>query len=372
MARHGENIRKRKDGRWEGRYGIYETGTGKRITRSVYARTYAEVKEKLLAARILEAAKDKEPASDKEATFHAAALGWLDMVEKKRKYATYIKYRSIYEKHIREKINGKALVELDNTVLEEIFSGDETSVLSDSLKKSIVCVLNQIFSYGEMNYHLKLIRFSYQKQRDGRRPVRVLNRTEQAKLLRCLYEEMDIYKMGILLCISTGLRLGEICSLKWKDIDLNGKVLYVNTTVQRIACKDGNEKTTLLEGNPKSVFSQREIPLSDEIVNLLSLYYSESFPYVINKNHPMEPRTYQNKFQNYLKTAGVEKKNFHALRHTFATNCINSGADIKSLSEILGHSDVKITLNRYVHPTLDIKRRHMNTLSSVYGQIMGQ
>ena len=86
----------------------------------------------------------------------------------------------------------------------------------------------------------------------------------------------------------------------------------------------------------------------------------------------MEPRTYQNKFQNYLRAAGVKRKNFHALRHTFATNCVISGVDIKSLSEILGHSDVKITLNLYVHPTIETKRQHMNAISAIYGQFMGQ
>ena len=198
------------------------------------------------------------------------------------------------------------------------------------------------------------------------------NQAEQMKLLQYLYEEMDIYKLGILLCISTGLRLGEICALKWEDVDLRGKLLYVNATVQRIAVKGYESRTVLLEGEPKSIFSKREIPLSEEMMKLLFSYYDNSKIYVINEDRPMEPRTYQNKFQKYLEHAGIGKKNFHALRHTFATNCINSGTDIKSLSEILGHSDVRITLNRYVHHTMETKRRHMNSLSVIYGQYLGQ
>jgi len=127
-----------------------------------------------------------------------------------------------------------------------------------------------------------------------------------------------------------------------------------------------------VEGEPKSVFSKREIPLSEDIVTLLAPYHTNSVRYVVNGDRPMEPRTYQNKFHSYLKMAGVEKRNFHILRHTFATNCINSGTDIKSLSEILGHSDVKITLYRYVHPAFETKRQYMNSLSSIYGQMMGQ
>lgn len=372
MARHGENIRRRKDGRWEGRYSIYEPKAGRKVIRSVYAGTYAAVKEKLLLARMSAEIKDDKEEPDNDLTFHTIAVEWLNMIEKNRKYATYIKYRSIYEKHIQEKLSEKPLSELDSAFLSDAFVTHDGKILSESLERSIICVLNQILSFAEQYYRIKPYQISCRKQSNINKPVKVLNQTEQAKLLKYLYEEMDIYKMGILICISTGLRLGEICSLKWEDVDMIRKVLHVNTTVQRIAVNDGVRKTILLEGNPKSIFSRREIPLSDDIVRLLTPYYAASSKYVLNRNHPMEPRTYQNKFQHYLKTAGVERKNFHTLRHTFATNCINSGADIKSLSEILGHSDVKITLNRYVHPTLDTKRRHMNALSSVYGQIVGQ
>lgn len=372
MARHGENIRRRKDGRWEGRYLIYEPESGRKVTRSVYARTYAAVKEKLLSARISAEFLCEKSEQHKDTAFHIVAAEWLASIEKTRKYATYIKYRSIYEKYIKEKLNDRPLSRINSAILAEEFFIQDEKALSESLRRSIICVLNQMLSYAELYYQMSPCRISCRRQSNVNKPVRVLNQTEQAKLLRCLYDEMDIYKMGILICISTGLRLGEICSLKWEDIDLIRKVLHVNTTVQRIAADNEMRRTILLEGNPKSIFSRREIPLSEDIVKLLTPYYTDSDKYVINRNHPMEPRTYQNKFQNYLKKAGVEKKNFHALRHTFATNCINSGADIKSLSEILGHSDVKITLNRYVHPTLDTKRRHMNTLSSVYGQIMGQ
>ena len=131
-------------------------------------------------------------------------------------------------------------------------------------------------------------------------------------------------------------------------------------------------KTILLEGAPKSNFSRREIPMSDEVAKLLLFYHRGDDEYVIQGKKPMEPRTYQNKFQKYLQSAGIKRKNFHTLRHTFATNCINNGVDVKSLSEILGHSDVKITLNRYVHPTAEVKRGHMNSLSVIYGQLMGQ
>lgn len=373
MPRHGENIRKRKDGRWEGRYYTYEPQRDKKVVHSVYASTYAEVKEKLISAKISAGSEKKESPLEKKLDFDKIAQEWLESIIKTKKYSTYIKYRSVYEKYIKGHLLTGPLAQFDSTDLEKVFQNNNIeNNLSESIKKSIVCVLNQIFSYAESHYHINHFQCTYHRQNSACKPVKVLNHTEQSRLLRCLYHEIDIYKVGILICISTGLRLGEICSLKWADIDLEEKILYVNTSVQRISVDDTERKTKLLEGSPKSSFSRREIPLSEDIVQLLMPYYSTTSKYVLNGNKPMEPRTYQNKFQRYLKMAGVEKKNFHALRHTFATNCINSGTDVKSLSEILGHSDVKITLNRYVHPTLETKRQHMNSLSSIYGQMRSQ
>lgn len=369
MPRHGENIRKRKDGRWEGRYSTYEPRRNKKVVHSVYAGTYTEVKEKLISAKLSAESEKKRLPLEKEPDFNRITQEWLDSIIKTKKYATYIKYRSVYEKYIKEYLLTCPITQFDSTNLTEIFHYNNEDTLSESIKKSIVCVLNQIFTYAESHYHINHFHYTYHRQNDTCKPIKVLNQTEQSKLLRCLYHETDIFKVGILICISTGLRLGEICSLKWTDIDLKEKILYVNTTVQRISVEGTEGKTKLLEGSPKSSFSRREIPLSEDIIELLIPYYRTTSTYVLNENKPMEPRTYQNKFQKYLKMAGVEKKNFHTLRHTFATNCINSGTDVKSLSEILGHSDVKITLNRYVHPTLETKRQHMNSLSSVYGQM---
>lgn len=418
MPRRGENIRKRKDGRWEGRYYTLDLQSGRKVTHSVYAMSYGEVKEKLSIAKVSVGfiAKEKsftteetsnverefhseeifypeeifhpeengnlkrisnkilnsERISDREVCFHMVAEEWFAVIKCSKKYATYIKYHFIYEKYIKEKLGMFPFSKLEEDILAGIFQNEGKERLSDSLQKSISCVLNQILSYAASHYQVGLFQYTYQKQRTGKKPVEVLSQTEQVRLLQYLYEEMDLYKLGILLCISTGLRLGEICALKWADVDMKGKVLYVNTTVQRITVDGSDSRTNLLEGEPKSIFSKREIPLSDEMIKLLYPYYNEAKEYVINGNKPMEPRTYQNKFQRYLQMAGVEKKNFHILRHTFATNCINNGIDVKSLSEILGHSDVKITLNCYVHPTIETKRQYMNSLSVIYGQYRGQ
>lgn len=370
MPRRGENIRKRKDGRWEGRYCTREPGTGKSIPHSVYAKSYGEVKQKLYKAKM---GKERmEEKASAKISFNIVAEEWLNFVRNERKQATYTKYRLIYEKYLYPKVGNLLFSEWNSKLLADLYLNSSGEFLSDSLQKSISCVLNQIASYASTHYALNAVHGPAPKHRSIRKPVEVLSFSEQTRLLQYLYTEMDIYKLGIILCISTGVRLGELCALKWEDIDFEENLLNINATVQRITVEGYNTKTTLLEGPPKSSFSRREIPISGELTRLLLSYHRKHEKYLFEGRKPVEPRTYQYKFQRYLQSAGIKKRNFHILRHTFATNCIHNGIDIKSLSDILGHSDVKITLNRYVHPTIEDKRRHMNTLFAVYGQLVGQ
>lgn len=205
----------------------------------------------------------------------------------------------------------------------------------------------------------------------GKRIIETFSKAEQSRLLACIYNGIDPYKTAILLCLYTGMRLGELCALKWEDIDFRDGTVTVNRTVQRIAVNGYIKKTILMETNPKSESSKRLIPLTDEMTRLLKQLKREG-DYVFGRNKPLEPRTLQYQMRKILREADVDNRNFHILRHTFATNCVESGMDIKTLSVILGHSDVKITLNRYVHPTLDSKRKQIGQLLDFYGQICGQ
>ena len=426
MARHGENIRKRKDGRWEGRYLVYSEEKGKKLYRSVYGRTYEAAKEKLTMKKIslieakglyagnataekegsgkgggkksglegqasgkgsMEKSGPEGRASGKGSmkkswsegqnqpenlTFSELAAGWLGEVKQTKKFSTYVKYSLVYRVHLEpvlRDVKASGIQDaLDALGREKIFDH-----LSESIRKSICCVVNQIVKFASRQHHMtmpvwdKLV--SHENKRN--KPVEVLSRKEQAGLLPILFQKMDKAKMAVLLCLHTGLRLGELCALKWKDIDFGNRMVSVNQTVQRLYREGGKTKTVLLETEPKSEYSRREIPLPVMILELFEKIRHEG-NYVFGKDKPMEPRTLQNHFKRLLKKAGLKHKNFHALRHTFATNCIESGADIKSLSEILGHSDVQISLNRYVHPSMDSKRKYLDGLSRFYGQIQGQ
>ncbi len=368
MSRKGENIRKRKDGRWEGRFRTKKDSGP--VYHSVYARSYREVKEKLAQARSDDLADSKSTAE----TFRAVRLDdlaaeWLEQKRQLRKHSTYQKYRNTYEKYLKEALGQECVGNISSELVRRKLS----TGFSDSLYKSIYCVLNQILNYGAVYYNVPDIRLrGISRAREGQNTrMDVLNDAEQTKLIRFLCEDTDSSKFGILLCLFTGLRLGEICALKWEDIDMNSKIIRVNSTVQRLAADAGTGRTSLMESTPKSGYSRREIPLSDSLFEMARGFCTGQ-KYVLGGNKPMEPRTYQNRFKLYLKLAGIEAKKFHILRHTFATNCINSGADVKSISEILGHADVKITLNRYVHPSLDVKRKNMDSMISIYGQNLGQ
>ncbi len=377
MSRKGENIRKRKDGRWEGRYLIYSTRENKKVSRSVYGKTYTEVKEKLLLAKAATLVKQPEIYHETHEhdnrdyiCFETIAFDWFEDIRFTKKHSTYIKYMNIYNQYLADTVGDYDITEVtDELIRQEVVCGP----LSESIERSIYCVINQVFDYARSEYHIDIDKAKRRKSAYPIKPAKILSEKEQLDLLNVLYTNMDIYKLGVLLCMSTGLRLGEICSLKWSDIDFDTRVLHVNRTVQRIATVEGDNtiRTTLFEDDPKSLHSNRYIPLPDALYELICHFRTDS-EYFFNDNKPLEPRTYQNKFHRYLKEAGVANKNFHSLRHTFATNLVTTGADVKSLSEILGHANVQITLNRYVHPSMDNKRSQLDSLFSIRGQNMGQ
>lgn len=371
MARHGENIRKRSDGRWEGRYGIYDMEKGKKIYHSVYGHTYDEVKDKLIMKKsLIQTLPHKTEQFLKTSStlvFSQVAIEWLKKVSERTKHSTYIKYSSIYRLHLADTLGNCPLSQIDSSRIQAVIAKHQ----SESIQKSIYCVTNQIFKYAFENYsiHISPLRKIYAKGK--KKTLEIFTRAEQIRLFSCLYNETDKYKTAIILCMNTGLRLGELCALKWSDIDFNNHIISVNRTVQRIMSVNKCQRTVLLETAPKSESSKREIPISAEILILLAKLQNNQ-QYVFGGLKPLEPRTLQYHFKKILQYTQIANKNFHILRHTFATNCMENNADIKCLSEILGHSNVKVTLDCYVHPTMDSKRKQLNKLFRFYGQVQGQ
>ena len=381
MPRRGENIRKRKDGRWEGRYRHREAdGTYK--YKSVYGKTYREVKERMnvilyhsgLANELFSKREQVQipEYSKSNISFNEVAEKWLTHIEETRKYSTYIKYLKLYKHHIKEPLQNTYISDISNDLIaERIFDYEHKQDISENMKHSIIAIINQTLKYANEYCRCPVMKLSNKHPKDRNNHIEIISHHDQALLLKYLYQDIDVSKAGIILCMSTGLRLGEICSLKWEDIDLEQMIIHVNSTVQRIAMQDQGTKTVLMTTSPKSVFSVREIPISEELKSLLTQIKKGNEEYVVGGDKPLEPRTYQHRLKKYLRDIKIKEYNFHILRHTFATNCIDNGMDVKSLSEILGHSDVQITLNRYVHPTMDTKRKYIAALSSSYRQYCG-
>lgn len=370
MARHGENIRKRKDGRWEGRYLVYDEEKERKRYHSVYARSYNEVREKLTEQRNRlrnQSAESKGLIEPDHIKLNDMAQEWLVEIKEKRKQSTYVKYSLLCHNYLEKYFKDIMLSELNDAFVRTKISDH----LSDSVYKSIYCILNQILKYVSRQYCVTMPVLERTASETKKEPVKVLAKSEQKKLIVASYSEMDLFKMAVLICLFTGLRLGELCALKWSDIDFENKILMVRRTVQRLNVEGGATKTLLVESSPKSACSKREIPLADTALELFVKFQNDK-EYVFGGEKPMEPRSLQYHFKKILEEAEISDKNFHILRHTFSTNCIESGADVKSLSEMLGHSDVQITLNRYVHPSMDVKRQYMDQLLKIYGQIHGQ
>lgn len=373
MARHGENIRKRKDGRWEGRYKTLSKEKGRIVYRSVYGSSYGEVREKLFSIR--DNNREQVCGNGKEQRwllFSKAAEEWLKEISDNRKYSTYVKYETIYRLYLAETagvcvISIVGVQEMQKKLSEYLFGKE----LSESLLKSIYCVMGQILDFADKKYRTGVFMPGRLSAKSKSRHVKTLSGAEQARLLLIIHNDCaDKCKLAVLLCLYTGLRLGELCALRWEDIDFASMTLTVKRTVQRIVAQKRGVGSILLETAPKTESSCRTVPIAPELMEYLSPL-KRADQYVFGGEKVMEPRTMQYRFKKILKEAEITDINFHALRHTFATNCVENGMDVKSLSEMLGHSDVKITLNRYVHPTMDSKRRQIGELSGFYGRIRG-
>lgn len=369
MPRTGNNIYKRKDGRWEGRYPKGYKDNGKIAYGYVYAKTYAEVKEKLKS----QLGTPAQPATRKSnITFSEVARQWLYSATLRVKKSTYTRYFDTLELHILPLLGGYkicrlSLDDVERFANEKLKSGrvDGGGGLSPKTVRDQLSIIKAVMDYAKSQKYIGET-FSLTYPKHQQQEMRVLSKQEQASLEEVLTDNMDTYKLGVLVCLYTGLRLGEVCALQWQDIAISHQVLSVRKTIQRIKNQDvDGSKTKVIIDAPKSKCSLRQIPLPDFLVEHPNRFYKNKDAFVLSgvENRPAELRTLQNHFKQYTSLSAIETVNFHTLRHTFATRCVEAGVDIKSLSEILGHSNVNITLNRYVHSSLDQKRECVNRLA---------
>ena len=198
----------------------------------------------------------------------------------------------------------------------------------------------------------------------------VLSGEQQKRLLVHLQQNLSSKNLGILICLYTGLRIGEICALQWRDIDLAGGLLRITKTVQRICYADGAiRENRLVIGPPKTPSSIREIPIPGAILRILRPLGRFAQPQhflVSNADEPYEPRYYRAYFRKLLASLDIPPIRFHALRHSFATRCIQSRCDYRTVSSILGHASISTTLNLYVHPGFEDKKRAIEKMARAF------
>lgn len=360
MARKGENIYKRKDGRWEGRYIKSRDVQNRAVYGYVYAHSYGELKQKLNAAK--GDTKNEIKSNNNLNTFSEWIDLWLERKQASVKESTYVRYKNNIEKHIRPSLGNLNTELIDTETLQRFVSEKICGGLSEKTITDIIIILKNILKYSKANGEHINCDFSQIVIKRKFHEMRVLSIDEERRLNKVIFNNTDKYKLGVLICLYTGIRIGELCALQWKNISFTDKTLKVEKTMQRLQCENVEEKTKITITTPKSISSYRIIPLPDFLVGILKRYKGSNEEFVLaqdNKSY-VEPRTMQNHFKKYIEEAKIADANFHCLRHTFATRCIESDFEIKSLSEILGHSSVKITLDKYVHVTLQMKRDNMS------------
>lgn len=374
MPRKGENIYKRKDGRWEGRYVKGRDGK-KAIYGYVYSKSYTEVKKKLILKRAEYALEEKKTSAStmKGALFSELSEMWLRSIQSSVKESTWIKYRNILKCSVNPRLGNKNLSEIDYSVVSALCNdlmesgGKDQSGLAAKTVADALSLTKTVIKYAS--------RMKYMTDRTAldvsakvkNAPLRVLSVLEQRILISELTEDLDFTGLGIYICLFTGIRVGELCALTWDDISLENNTIHIHRTMQRIQTPDSEKKTAILIAEPKSNCSIRDIPIADTLLEkLMQQTVKEGYVLTGNKNKYVEPRTIQNRFKAIVERCGIRDAHFHTLRHTFATRCIEVGFDVKSLSEILGHANVNITLNRYVHPSMELKQKNMEKLSELF------
>lgn len=362
------NIYKRKDGRYEGRIPVDRDDTGKLKYQYFYARTVKELKKKMLDAyKEVNSVASTCCKSLKELSYE-----WLDSVKLRVKQSSYCCYERIVTKHIIPYFEDIGYAEIDTAVINEFVEyelayGRSNGVGSLSVKmvRDILSTLRSISRYAEYKYNIADPIRNIFIPKSERKTVPVLNDSERSKLQKYLLDNLTCSNLGILITMYSGLRIGEICALKWGNIDLENGTVHIEKTVQRITDRSENDKKTMLHfGDPKSAASVRDIPLPEFILKLMRENVKDKNCFVLSgTKKPVEPRTMQYRFKNVLKQCSIRDVNFHLLRHTYATLCIEKGFDIKAVSELLGHTNVNITLNRYVHSSIEAKKRYVERLN---------
>lgn len=357
MEKTGITITKRKDGRYVGKFIAEYADNGKAQYHYVYGKTYEEAESKVLIGREIAT----RYLSGRYITVSKVYWEWLNAVVNRVKESTLANYQNKFEKHILPEFGDIPCADLTAGRINAFINKKLADGLSASYVRDIFTVFKTMLKYAQEEYGFRLSLKNVVLPKAERKQVEKISDTEQKKLVSYLKANMSLTAFGILLSLFMGLRIGELCGLKWEDVDFQHKVLRIRRTVQRITSANGNRKTKIVISAPKSATSFREIAIPDMLMKYFEMFRDKADHFILSgADKPVEPRTMQYRYKKILQSAEVENHNYHKLRHTFATNSAENGFNVKALSAVLGHSSVTLTLNRYIHPDRTYERRLMN------------
>lgn len=366
MCRKGESIFLRGDGRYEARYIKEYSNTGRAVYGYVYGKTYIECKKKRNEKLInLKEEKINKKNNFSNRNFNYLIDKWLDNKKKKIKISSYSRYLQLINTHIRGDIGKVKVNKLTAEVINDFLNKkldkgrlDKRGGLSKNTVYDIALIIKQVLKENDILLNVMSV-----SKTIGRGKSMYSN--DKKKLEDYLGSIKEYDAIGIMLSLLLGLRESEICGLKWKDIDLENKVIYIKRIISRVKSFDNKTKTKLVISTPKTEKSIRTLPIPDKIIDILySLKKGMKQEYYVltGNSRIMDPRTYYNHYKRILNKVGNLNYTYHDLRHTFATNCNELGIDVKTLMELLGHSNINTTMNIYVHSSLENKRSFINQL----------
>ena len=373
MARKGENIYKRKDGRWEARYIVGRHANRQAKYRSVYAWSYTEVKKKRQDAMLRLTDMDYE-SQPKAGTVEAVAKAWIKDSAHKWKESTKCRYQEKLNNYILPYFGKREFSDISTAEVESFISMIQTDGMSGKkpvgpgTARSVLTVLKQIRLHALKMDHQ--VRFNPECiiVRPQKAEITVFTEEEEKKLVARLKSNTNETDAGFLTCLFTGIRVGELCALNCDNINLEDGIIHIRATMQRLPDQSGGDKKTKISiDKPKSECSIRDIPINKELLEVLRRFYKPgAFLLTGDKDKFIEPKTMENRFKSILKKCGLKPVGVHSTRHTFASRCIERGMDPKTLSEILGHANVATTLNTYVHSNKKSKEDGVNMLSDLF------
>jgi integrase len=302
---------------------------------------------------------------------------WLLETKQTVKESTYNSYKNTMQNHIINKLGNYRISELNNKILQNYVLAllkngrtDGKGGLSINVVKHIVMLLKMTLKKtvsDEISFNkIFLLKFPHDYKS---KKIDVLSSEEQKAMIKIIQTDLNYKTMGILFCLNTGLRIGELCALQWKDVDLNSRLVHIKRTVQRIYTNNilNNKKSKVIFSFPKTKNAYRDIPLSSILINLLKQIKFTKNDFLLSGGKKyVEPRVYRRFFDGFLKKNKLRRIKFHGLRHTFATKCVENKVDYKIISELLGHTSITTTLNLYVHPNMEEKRRCVEKILEVF------